>query len=251
MISTSSGILLVSLIILYHEVGAFSMAISQLSSRKSYKIQRFESVLSVGKLSYNDQKMNVKQIYAGNRKRHGRSKYLLSVEIMLEKDDESLPARLVFVRNKMNRKDWLVLISTDMQMAEEDIIAIYGKRWQIEVFFKTCKSNLHLVKECKSTSFDAMNAHIAIVFTRYMILSVAQRRDNDKRTIGEIFFFLQDEMEDVTFSLSMQILVDALLQTVMEFFHITETQLNEFAESFIEHLPDYMKKALNPVISAA
>jgi predicted transcriptional regulator len=110
----------------------FSSPKTILSLKKDCNLDTIAMVKkSKTRYSYNDQKMNVKQIYASNRKRHGRSKYLLSVEILLEKEDESLPTRLVFVRNKMNRKDWLVLISTDMQMTEEDIIATYGKRWQI------------------------------------------------------------------------------------------------------------------------
>ena len=54
-----------------------------------------------------------------------------------------------------------------------------------------------------------------------------------------------DELEDITFSQSMQIILDALLDTVMEFFHITEAQLEEFTSSFIGHLPKYMQDALS------
>ena len=47
--------------------------------------------------------------------------------------------RLVFVRNRNHRKDWLVLVTTDMSLTAEEVIRIYGKRWGIEVFFKVCK----------------------------------------------------------------------------------------------------------------
>jgi len=200
---------------------------------------------------WNGQFVNLKQIYSLNRKRRGRSKYLLSVEVTLNKDGDSLPARIVFVRNKSSRKDWLALISTDMEISEEEIIRIYGKRWDIEVFFKSCKSYLKLVKECRSTSYDALNAHIAIVFTRYMMLSVAKRRNEDDKTICELFYVLMDEMADITFSQSMQIILDALMATVMEFFHITEEQLQEFSASFIGHLPKYMQDAISGQYQAA
>ena len=172
------------------------------------------------KYLYEGQNLNIKQIYSKNRKRRGRSKYLLSVNVTLKKDDEALPARIVCVRNKSNRKDWLALISTDTNLSEEELIRVYGKRWDIEVFFKSCKSYLKLVKECRSISYDALNAHVAIVFTRYMLLSVAKRRNEDDKTICELFYCLMDELEDITFSQSMQIIVEALLDTVMEFFHI-------------------------------
>ena len=68
-------------------------------------------------MEYEGERLNIKQIYSRNRKKRGRSKYLLSVEITLEKDGEILPARIVCVRNKSNRKDWLALISTDMELS--------------------------------------------------------------------------------------------------------------------------------------
>ena len=196
------------------------------------------------KYLYNGEKLNVKEIYSRNKKRRGRSRYLLSVSVMIEKDGESIPAKFVYVRNKSNRKDWLVLVSTDTGLSEEEIIRVYGKRWDIEVFFKACKSYLNLVKEYRGISYDAMNAHVAIVFSRYMMLSVAQRENEDDKTICELCFCLLDEMEDITFSRSMCIIIDALMETVMEYFHITETQLEEFTASFIQRLPKYMKEAL-------
>ena len=77
-----------------------------------------------------------------------------------------------------------------------------------------------------------------------MMLSVAQRRNEDDKTICELFFCLMDELEDITFSQSMRIIIDALMDTVMEYFHITENQLEEFTASFIRRLPKYMQNAL-------
>lgn len=113
---------------------------------------------------YEGQKLNIKQIYAKNKKRRGRSKYFLSVSVNLGKEDP-IPSKIICVRNKANRKDWLAFVCTNPELSEEEIIRIYGKRWQIEVFFKTCKSTLNLVGECRSLSYDALTAHVAIVFT--------------------------------------------------------------------------------------
>jgi len=93
-------------------------------------------------------------------------------------------------------------------------------------------------------SSDAMGAHVAIAFARYMMLSVAQRENEDDKTICELCFCLLDEMEDITFSRSMCIIIDALMDTVMEYFHITEAQLEESTASFIQRLPKYMQDAL-------
>lgn len=192
---------------------------------------------------YGGKSLNIKEIYSRNRKRRGRSKYLLSVGVALGKEDP-IPARLVYVRNRNNRKDWLALICTDMSLSEEEIIRIYGRRWGIEVFFKTCKSYLRLTRECHSLSYDSMTAHTAIVFVRYMILAVSRRQNADYRSLGEIFFFMYDEAKDISFDDSMQILLEALFDTILEVFHPSDDQLKEFISSFIEKLPDYMQSAL-------
>ena len=160
------------------------------------------------KYSYCGEQLNIKEIYSRNKKRRGRSKYLLSVDVMVGKENP-IPAKIVCVRNRANRKDWLAFICTDTTLSEEEIIRIYGKRWQIEVFFKTCKSMLNLVGECHSLSYDALTAHVAIVFTRYMLLAMEPHQNEDQRTLGELFFFLVDEMTDITFSRSLCILMDA------------------------------------------
>lgn len=158
--------------------------------------------------------------------------------------EEEIPDKIVCVCNKSKKKDWLTIISTDTSLSEEEIIRIYGKRWDIEVLFKSCKSYLRLVKEYQSTSYDALNAHTVIVFTRYMMLSVAQRRNTDDKTLCELFFYLADELNDITFSQSLRIIMNALIDSVMEYFHITEWELEEFTASFIQRLPKYVQEAL-------
>ena len=201
------------------------------------------------KYGYQDGKYNIKEIYKQCKKRRGRSKYLLSVDVTV--GNEAIPAKIVCVRNKSKKKDWLAIISTDTTISEEEIIRIYGKRWDIEVFFKTCKSYLHLVKECRSLSYDALTAHVSVVFVRYMMLAVTQRCNTDDKTVCELFYRLMDELDDITFSQSMRIIIDALMDTVMEHFHITEQQLEDFTTSLVQRLPKYMQKALEYGSAAA
>jgi len=74
------------------------------------------------------------QIYSSLKKRRGKSKYLLSVPVKLyNKDNEIIDVRIVYVRDRNNRKNWIALISTDMALSEEEIIQLYGKRWDVEV----------------------------------------------------------------------------------------------------------------------
>ena len=107
----------------------------------------------------------VKEIYRRHRKDRGRTKYLLSAEAGICKGDESLPVPLVFVRKRSDQKDWLVLVTTDLSLTEEEAIHIYEKRREIEAVYKVCKSYLRLEKDCRSLSYDSMTAHVSRVFT--------------------------------------------------------------------------------------
>ncbi|MBR0343421.1 MAG: hypothetical protein IJH64_14455 [Oscillospiraceae bacterium] len=78
-----------------------------------------------------------------------------------------------------------------------------------------------------------------------MILSVSQRKDEDQRALGELFYLIVTELEDITFNRSMMILVEAMFQSVKSVFQITDEQLELFAEDFYNRLPVYMQKALD------
>ncbi len=202
------------------------------------------------KYGYDGKQLNIKKIYVRNKKSRGSSKYLLSIDVMVGKGNP-IPTRIVCVRNKANRKDWLAFICTDISLSEEEIIRIYRKRWQIEVFFKTCKSTPNLIGECHSLSYDALTAHVAIVFARYMLLALEQRQNEDQRTLGELFFFLVDEMADITFTKSMSIIIAAMLASLQEILTLSDTQLDALVSDFESRLPEYLKKALNAGSQAA
>ena len=68
------------------------------------------------KYAYCGEQLNIKEIYSRNKKRRGNSKYLLSVDVMAGKENP-IPAKIVCVRNKANRKDWLAFICTDKGLA--------------------------------------------------------------------------------------------------------------------------------------
>ena len=193
---------------------------------------------------YNGTKQPLTEIYKNSKKRRGRSRYLLSVEVTINKDEAELPARIVFVRNRHKRKDYLALITTDMSLSEDEIMQLYGKRWDIEVFFKVCKSYLKLSKECNSLSYDAMTAHTAVVFSRYMMLSVENRRQIDDRTLGELFYFISDELADITWIEAFHLFMQAFIHTLTDKFSLTSDQLDQLIDDFTSTLPIHLKRTL-------
>lgn len=133
-----------------------------------------------------------------------------------------------------------------MNISEEEIIRRYGARWNIEINFKTCKQYLKMLKECSSPSFDAFTCHLAIVAVRYMILSVQQRSNTDDRTIGELFWAITAEAAEISYFHSLKLILDALIETVREFFQVSDEQMEAFTLSFFHHLPKFLQRALCP-----
>jgi hypothetical protein len=117
-----------------------------------------------------------------------------------DKSDDFL-VKVVFVenRNKKSKRVWLGLLSTDISLSDEEIIRIYGKRWDIEVFFKSIKSLLRVEKEYQLRNFDSINTHISIVCCQYCYLSWLSRKQQDPRTLGELFYLAWGKMEDIRF----------------------------------------------------
>jgi len=144
---------------------------------------------------FNGQSLDLMAIYRRLAKRRGRAKFLASTQVML---NDSVAAKLVFVRDR-RKKQWLTLLSTDTGLADEDIVRIYGKRWDIEVFFKMAKQHLKLAKEIQCRDFDALIAHTTIVFMRYMFLAYHCRMETDHRTFGDLFYACCDEVADISF----------------------------------------------------
>ena len=149
---------------------------------------------------------------------------------------------LISIYNK--RKEYLCLISTNVNLDENEIIRIYGKRWDIEVFFKVCKSYLNLSRECNSLSYDAMTVHTAVVFTRYMMLSLESRESNDNRSLGELFLYFSDEMSDITWIQAFQMLLQMFRTMLSDNTELSDEKIDELANAFMDALPALLKPKL-------
>ena len=195
---------------------------------------------------YNGQVLPISKIFKMNKKRPGKSKYLLSVEVVVRHEDyqETVPAKIVFVRNSKCKKKWIALISTDVALSEEEIIELYGKRWDIEPFHKVLKSTLKLEKEFQFRSFDAIVAHAAMVVVRYIFLALESRENTDERSIGELFWFTCDELKDISFSEAFELLVSTFANFLDEKLQLTKEVIDSLVLRFAVSLPIYIKARL-------
>jgi len=195
---------------------------------------------------YMDKVFNLKSLYNYIYKKPGKAKILASVIVELGKNkaDEPVNVKIVFVRDRNRSRKWLALLSTDTKLSNEEIIRIYGKRWNIEVFFKTTKTCLRLAKEFQGRSYDSMVAHTTIVFCRYLMLAVESRNNNDPRTVGELFYLCCDELKDITFSRSIFLLMELLKETLLKSLLLPEQMVISLLNQFISSLPSYIKARL-------
>ena len=131
-----------------------------------------------------------------------------------------------------------------MELSEEEIVRLYGKRWSIEVFFKMCKSYLRLSKEYRSVSYDAMVAHVAIVFARYMLLAVEQRENRDMRSLGELFYLSVDELPDIQYMEALRLILARFAELIQKKTVLEENEVLKLLDAFIEELPSLWKYSL-------
>lgn len=189
--------------------------------------------------------LTLNDLYKNVRKRCGRAKILAStlVELGTDAKGEPVMAKIVFVRNRSTKK-WLALLSTDVNLADEEIIKLYKRRWDIEVFFKITKSYLRLAKEFQSRSYDALVAHTAIVFARYIMLELARRTNNDPRTLGTLFHAGCDELRQVSFDEAMALLLNHLRQQIKDLVKQTTDPLMGILEDFVAQIPAILRQPM-------
>ena len=175
---------------------------------------------------YEDAPLRLGKLYQRLRKRPGKAKILASIVVPMVNGPL---VKIVFVRNR-NGRGWLALLSTNTTLADEEVVRIYGKRWDIEVFFKMAKHHLNLEKEVQLRDYDGLVAHTTLVFTRYLFLALQQRFHDDPRSIGSLFYACCDEMKDLSLFEALHRLLTLALEKVRA--------SGEFAESVISAMLD-------------
>ena len=200
---------------------------------------------------YDGKWQNVKDIYNAVTPKGSKEKNVLATAIVQLRPDKKsgsnkwIQAKLVFVRNIHAKKNsWLALLSTDTDLTAEKVISIYGKRWNIEVFFKMCKSHLALGKEFQTRSYDAQVATTAIVFLRYMMIAESVRYKEDQRTWGALFFQFCDEIKDIQYSEAIKVLINTLIDLLHKTPVLTKKQISSLLETFWQAIPTIYTKNL-------
>ncbi|MCD6309018.1 MAG: transposase [Candidatus Latescibacteria bacterium] len=193
--------------------------------------------------TWQGKKVNLKGLYRRIKKRPGKARILASVVVTIASGQM---VKIVFVRNR-RKSDWLALLSTDVDLADTDIVRIYGKRWDIEVFFKMSKQYLHLEKGVQTRNFDGITAHTTIAMMRYLFLSYRQRCETDDRTLGELFRAGCSKVRDIS-------LMDALhriLTLVADALRRIEFSSEQFIQQLLDEIMGTVIQNMNLVTANA
>jgi hypothetical protein len=171
--------------------------------------------------------LTLSQIHRKLRKRRGKAKIKGSVVVGI---GEGKSAKLVFLRSRHGGAKWLALLCTDLSLPDEEVVRIYGKRWDIEVFFKMAKHYLKLDSEIQVRDFDSIVAHSTIVMIRYVFLAVEQRMSSDERTIGGLFLAAGEEIRDLSLTEALVRILSLACDRVRDYYATSEQLILEIIE---------------------
>lgn len=218
---------------------AFPVTICRLRTLGMHTICMLKDTPNI-RYTFEGEQVTLKALYKKLRKRRGRAKILASCEVTIGSEETKCQAKIVIIRDR-SKKSWLALLSTDTDLTDEEIITLYKRRWDIEVFFKMAKSFLNLAKEFQSRSYDALVAHTTLVCCRYIMLETARRTNKDPRTLGTLFHATCDDIRQTTFTEALRMLLALLEQTLQRVAGFTKEQIQTWVEQFIAMLPPFFR----------
>lgn len=121
-----------------------------------------------------------------------------------------IPITMVFVRHRRKKNEWLAILSTNTTLTVEEIIQIYGIRWDIEVSFKCTKSLLQLQKEFQGRSYDMKIGSIRQLYFLVTFCWPPTLISTDQRSLGGFFLALCDEVTILDWAVALKQLVEII-----------------------------------------
>ena len=154
-----------------------------------------------------------------------RNHYLYSSIVEAQYHGHSFLLKLVFVFNRGSKNKYLVLATTQTKLRPEEIVQLYGRRWQIETYFKTSKQYLALDKS-QVQSYDGQCGYIAVTAITYDLLAWQERQNTDDKIIGDLFYLMNESLPDIKF-------IDALVYLILELKELKQTSFEKIDGSGI------------------
>ena len=112
--------------------------------------------------------------------------------------------KIVFIKTTDNL---IPIVSTDLELNDEEIIEIYKRRWDIEQGYKELREYFGFGQE-ENRIYEALIARMTLSFFAYNIVSYINRISHEPKTIGGLFKDLECEL--YTLSIAMQAFIEIM-----------------------------------------
>ena len=169
------------------------------------------------KYVYNGKEYSAKQLMKLRKNDSKRSRKINAHYIEIDVIYKGVKLKLFFSRYS-RRKEWQLLVTTDLSLSYNKTVEIYNIRWSIEVYFKESKQYLNLGQSA-SNDFDGQIADATISMIQYIVLSL-NKRFSSYETMGELFRKSQKELIELTIVNRIWRLFIILQQKIVEIFEI-------------------------------
>lgn len=143
--------------------------------------------------------------------------------------------KIVFIKTK---EKLIPIVSTDLDINDEEIIEIYKRRWDIEQGYKELRQHFGFGQE-ENRIYEALIARITLSFFTYNIVSYINRMSHEPKTIGGLFKDLECELH--TLAIAMQTFI-LILDEIAKIEDVVKR--NEDLVSIITILQDVTQKML-------
>ena len=210
------------------ELGLESVAMLKRSSKVYYR--------------YRGRNYSIKALYQRllNSKRPAGQSYLYSSIVEANFQGQVFPVKIVFVAKKGVRNQYLVLASTNTNLTPQQIIQLYSRRWSIETYFKTAKQYLRL-NTSQIQSYDGQVAQITVTAMTYILLAWQERLNKDDRTLGDLFYLMNDSLPEVKF-------IEALVYLLKTLQSLGADFIDQTINQFLAYLPHNVQNILQKVV---
>lgn len=161
--------------------------------------------------------------------------------------------RLFFAKGT-HQRHWKLFLSTDTTLNFNKFVKIYSIRWGIEVIFKECKTYLKIGK-CQARAFSSQIASLTLCYALYNIL-VYQKRAGEYTTVGRLFEYLADELQEKSVAEKLWDLFKDLLEIILENFSIEYGMLINYKDLIKSNVFSYVEEKfknsfISPLIESA
>ena len=207
---------------------------------------------------WNGKKYNLSRLFkaipACMKNRRGDD--IICIVNVMTTGNDPIPMRIVFVRNRSNRRDWLAVASTDIDISAEEIISLYARRWFIETNFRAQKQYFGLGTESFARSFDTQIAFATAASVRYMMPELSRRCNCDKRGMGDFYRDICCQIDEIPFHDALDSLMNCFRNLAKELEeaghlkpgHFKEVQefIEEKLSGWFSRLSQYLQSVLSP-----